>query len=122
MRSFNALFALTILLPQISFADIHNIDGYVGSIRYHEANNTVWASWSKKLWFKLENPSKEVEKCLYDSSDDSQDGYYIAVPEDNETAIAMILSAKMMYSKIQVRINDDQKIHDHCKLQYITIL
>jgi hypothetical protein len=94
-----------------------DITATIGQIRYHEASNTLATSWKGHTWFSLANPNKSPNCDKYDGE------YMVSVPDGNETAIAMILAAKMSGSQVLITIDDavDFPSTGRCKLQYLTI-
>jgi len=115
---------LSVLFVLLSFtvsAARFDITGDVGQIRYHEASNSYAPQWSRHLWFEISNVDAIPEiKCrMYSAT-----SYAISIPDGNDTALSMLLSAKMSGVKVMVTVDDSQLFptQAYCKLQYITIL
>ena len=93
-------------------AERKDVTGDVGVIRYHVDSGTMAPSWSKGVWFQLLNPSEPL--CTDNK---------ISIAPSNETAISMLLAAKMANKQIEVTVDDAVKYpaNTYCSLQYITI-
>ncbi len=110
---------LLAFFSQSSSATRYDVEAEVGRIRYHEATNMLNTNWSKIVWFELKNPNITLVNCpIYEG------GVIISIPEGNDVAISMLISAKMANKKVLVTIDDAVKFpaNERCKLQYITIL
>ena len=118
MNYFYKLALLFIVTPVICQAERYDITADIGPIRYHEGSTTLAPQWKKALWFGLKSPDKTPNCQVYG-------GYYsISIPPENESAISLILAAKMSSAKVLVTIDDAIKYPDgshYCKLQYVTI-
>jgi hypothetical protein len=110
------LFTL-LALPFFSQAERFDITAEIGQVRYHEASNSMAASWKKHIWFGLKNPNKSPNCQQYSGQ------YAISIPDGNETAISFLLAAKMANKKVIVTIDDSVKFPggNYCKLQYLTL-
>lgn len=108
---------LAIFFVSDAFAKRYDITADIGQIRYHDADNTLASSWRGDMWFSLSNPNQQPNCKTYSGK------YAISVSKGNETAISMILAAKMSSSKVIVTIDDEVKRAGsvYCQLQYITI-
>ncbi|MFN3018210.1 hypothetical protein ACK1CN_19845 [Vibrio coralliilyticus] len=117
IKAFAALVML--ILSASANAARFDITGDIGQIRYHEASNSFAPLWRKHTWFEVIN--SDVKPNCYSSSPGK---YSIAIPENNETALTMLLSAKMANKKVMVTLDDSIRFPNdrHCKLQYLTIL
>ena len=98
-------------------AERFDITASIGDIRYHEASSSLAVAWQKHVWFGLVNPDKTPNCQKYAGA------YAISIPESNETAISLIVAAKMADRKVVVTLDDDVKFPKgaYCKLQYITV-
>ena len=115
-----AFIALVILILSTSAnAARFDITGDIGQIRYHEASNSFTPLWRKHTWFEIITPNGKPN--CYSSSSGK---YSVSIPENNETALTMLLSAKMANKKVMVTLDDSIRFPSggHCKLQYLTIL
>jgi len=113
---------LTLLLSLIVFSSVVNAQRYditadIGQIRYHEADNTLATSWPKHVWFQLENISQTPD-CQKISGK-----YAISIPDGNDTAMSILLAAKLADKKVVVTIDDSVKFPrgNYCKLSYLTL-
>ena len=116
----NAFAALVmVILSTSANAARFDITGDIGQIRYHEASNSFAPLWRKHTSFEIVTPNGKPN--CYSSSSGK---YSVSIPENNETALTMLLSAKMANKKVMVTLDDSIRFpHDgHCKLQYLTIL
>lgn len=106
---------LFILLSYTANAARFDITGDIGQIRYHEASSSLSPVWRSEVINSDGKPN------CYSSSSGK---YSIAIPENNETALTMLLSAKMANKKVMVTLDDSIRFPSggHCKLQYLTIL
>ena len=111
---------LFLVLSSSVYAKRFDITGSIGLIRYHEASNHLSSSWKKHVWFSLINGDKSPD-CPKSWLSDK--GYLIAIPEGNEPALSILLSAKMSDKKVIVTIDDSVKFGSgqYCQLQYITL-
>ncbi|NOH54424.1 hypothetical protein F0266_15900 [Vibrio coralliilyticus] len=112
--------ALVILILSTSAnAARFDITGDIGQIRYHEASSSLSPVWRSYTWFEVIN--SDVKPNCYSSSSGK---YSVSIPENNETALTMLLSAKMANKKVMVTLDDSIRFPSggHCKLQYLTIL
>ena len=105
------------LLPMLAEAQRYDITAEIGQVRYHEATNTLATSWRKHVWFGLKNPNKTPDCKLYAGQ------YAISIPDGNDTAMSMLLAAKMADKKVIVTIDDTVKFpnSNYCKLLYLTL-
>ncbi|MCG9598924.1 hypothetical protein L1D15_19710 [Vibrio sp. Isolate25] len=96
-----------------------DITGDIGQIRYHETSNSFAPLWRKHAWFEIVNPDVKPNCRQYAS-----DSYAISIPEGNETALTLLLSAKMANKRVMVTLDDTILFpsNGYCKFQYITIL
>lgn len=117
IKAFIALVILILSAP--ANAARFDITGDIGQIRYHEASNSFAPLWRKHTWFEIVNP--DTKPNCYSSSSGK---YSVSIPENNETALTMLLSAKMANKKVMVTLDDSIRFPSggHCKLQYLTIL
>ncbi|KPZ73137.1 hypothetical protein AN944_00285 [Shewanella sp. P1-14-1] len=108
---------LASFLASDAYAIRYDITADIGQIRYHDVDNTMASSWRGDMWFSLSNPNQQPNCKKYSGK------YAISVSKGNETAISMILAAKMSSSKVIVTIDDEVKRAGsvYCQLQYITI-
>ena len=100
--------------PLSSFAATQSATGHIGDIRYHTAEQTLNVPWRKVVWFKLVDSDNNI--CTSNNIS--------VATTDNETAISMILAAKMANKEVMVTIDDAIKYPagtTYCSLQYITI-
>jgi hypothetical protein len=113
MKPILLLLVLTIISCN-TFSERKDVTGDVGKIRYHIDEGALAPTWNKAVWFQLDNPSESF--C---------DRNRVSIPPGNESAISMLLSAKMAGKKIEVTVDDEliyPEGHTYCKLQYIGIL
>lgn len=117
IKDFTALVML--ILSTSANAARFDITGDVGQIRYHEASSSFAPLWRKHTWFEIVNPDTKPNCKPY-----APGTYAISIPENNETALTMLLSAKMANKKVMVTLDDSILFPDngYCKLQYLTIL
>ncbi|NOI30618.1 hypothetical protein [Vibrio coralliilyticus] len=110
---------LFILLSFTASAARFDITGDIGQIRYHEASSSFAPLWRKHTWFEIVNPETKPNCKSYASGT-----YAISIPENNETALTLLLSAKMANKQVMVTLDDSILFPDngYCKLQYLTIL
>ena len=113
---------LTLLLSLIVFSSVVNAQRYditadIGQIRYHEATNSMATSWRKHVWFHLENTLETPDCYKYAGK------YAISIPEGNESAMSILLAAKLAGKKVVVTIDDTVKFPSgsYCRLQYLTL-
>jgi len=99
------------------YAERFDITANIGQIRYHEASSSLAPTWQKHVWFGLVNPDKTPNCYKYNAE------YAISIPQGNETAISLLLSAKMASKQVVITIDDAVKFPNGqwCQLQYITI-
>jgi hypothetical protein len=113
MKNKITILIILCLAPLVSFAAIQTSTGDVGEIRYHDASITINSAWKNVVWFELTNVDKAL--CVNNR---------VTITEGNDTAISMLLAAKMSSKKITVTV-DDTVIHPagstYCKLQYLSI-
>lgn len=90
----------------------------IGQIRYHEKREHTLPSWKKTIRFGLKSTNKSPD-CIKFSGE-----YAIAIPDGNEAAVSMVLSAKMSRSKVLITLDDSLKFSGspYCLLQHITII
>ncbi|OCQ23532.1 hypothetical protein A7985_06215 [Pseudoalteromonas luteoviolacea] len=117
------LFVLLLLVVSshaLANANRFDLIGEIGEIRYHEASNTLAPSWKKHTWFTLKaDPGQPKPSCYIHGG-----GYSITIPDGNDTAISMVLAAKMASKRVRITFDDtvDFPSPSYCKVQYITIL
>lgn len=110
------VFSCLFLFGSSAFSERYDITADIGLIRYHEASNTLASTWKKRIWFGIKNHSS-VPDCFQYWGE-----YAINIPDGNEAAVSMVLSAKMSQSKVVITIDDSVKFAGYCQLQYITLL
>ena len=117
MKIVKSLVMLFGLLPALSLAQRYDVLVDVGDIRYHEASVTLAeADWQKGVWFALKNPSLTLSNCAIYNGD-----VIVSIPDGNDTALSILLSAKMASRKVLVTVDSDVKYRGYCRLQYITL-
>jgi len=100
-------------------AEQFEIAGDISQIRYHGASYPATPAWNALTWFGLKDPIVSFEnqsKCNKYSGE-----YLIVIPKENETAISMVLSAKMAGQEVVVAVDDTITSSGFCNLQYIAI-
>ncbi|KZN48841.1 hypothetical protein [Pseudoalteromonas luteoviolacea] len=114
------LFVLFLVVSPHALADRYDIQGEIGQIRYHEATNTLAPAWKKHTWFTLiPDPNQPKPNCYVHGG-----GYTVTIPDGNNTAMSMVLAAKMAKQKVTVTVDDSIVFPSnlYCKLQYVTVL
>ena len=117
MKYFVTAFMLMLGSSEV-LAERFDITAKIGDIRFHEASNTLAPGWRSHTWFALVDPNKSPDCNKYGQK------YAITIPEENSTAISLLLSAKMADKEVLITIDDDVKFPvttSNCKLQYITL-
>ncbi len=90
MRNYIIIITVLFGFSSVSNAQRHDITGKVGQIRYHEVSGTLAPTWVGSFWFHItEIEGGETPSCIKFNGE-----YAIAVPQNNDTALAMILTAK----------------------------
>lgn len=121
MKITSFLLLLCTLFSVSTYAARFDIIGDVGKIRYHGATNSFAPRWSRHSWFEIINTDADskINCSAYSST-----SYAITIPDGNETALSMLLSAKMSGSKVMVTVDDTVVFpaNSYCKIQYLTIL
>jgi len=94
-----------------------DITADIGQIRYHESSSTLAPTWRKHIWFGLKNPNKSPNCYQYNGE------FAISIPDGNDSAVSMLLAAKMANKKVIVTIDDSIKFPsgNYCKMEYFTI-
>ncbi len=118
MKTFYKLTFLAAIVSGTGYAERFDITADIGQIRYHEGSTILAPQWKKSIWFGLKSPDKTPNCKIYGGQ------YAISVPPENESAISLILAAKMSSSKVLITLDDTIKYPEgsnYCKLQYVTI-
>jgi hypothetical protein len=100
------------IIPVLSYAERQDVTGDVGDIRYHVSEGILAPHWNKGIWFQLINTDKTL--CV---------GGFVSIEPGNETAISMLLAAKMANKQVLVTVDSEVKYpaNSYCSLQYLTI-
>ena len=90
----------------------------VGEVRHFETTNAISTPMRTHSWFTLINSSQSLTNCPKSSGNP-----IITIPAGNDSAIAILISAKMANKKILVTLDDAVKFPstEGCKLQYLTL-
>ena len=99
-------------IPALSFAERQDVTGDVGDIRYHVSEGTLAPHWNEGVWFQLINTDKTL--CV---------NGLVSIEPGNETAISMLLAAKMADKQVLVTVDSEVQYPagSYCRLQYLTI-
>ena len=109
---FLLVFAALLLVGNSALAERKDVTGDVGDIRYHIDNGDLAPTWNGGIWFQIVNASESF--CNQNK---------VSIPPGNETAVSILLAAKMAGKKVLVTV-DDANLYpsgSYCKLQYITV-
>ena len=120
MKSLKWLWISLIVFPSMCFAQRYDVTADIGKIRYHEATSTLSSTWRNTVWISMLNLSVSPVNCKKYGGK-----YLVSIPADNETALSMVLAAKMANKKVQITLDDPVNYPTsttYCKLQYVTIL
>ncbi|TVZ40846.1 hypothetical protein P886_0178 [Alteromonadaceae bacterium 2753L.S.0a.02] len=111
------LMGFFICLAATANAKRYDIQGKISQVRYHEAASTLAPEWHKLVWFTIKDANHNPDCRTNDGE------YSIVIPTNNESALSMVLAAKMSDSDILVTIDDSRKItsSNYCVLEYFTI-